>query len=135
MKSTKSFENIIKAHLELRAINDPLFAETLKKENKSIKECILYILQRVEKSGINGFEDNEIYNMAVHYYDEDNIKANGDSNVSVVVNHKVALTFEEIQEAKEKAKEKVIKAEMERLTKKKTVTTGTAVEKESNTLF
>ena len=36
MKSTDSFKQIIEAHLNLLAIRDELFAQTLKKENKSI---------------------------------------------------------------------------------------------------
>jgi hypothetical protein len=36
---------------------------------------INYILRDSSKKGINGFEDNEIYQMAIHYYDEDDLKA------------------------------------------------------------
>lgn len=87
MKSTEQFTKIIKQHLEQRAAQDPLFAETFKKEKKNIKDCITYILNTVKASGCNGFSDDEVYNMAVHYYDEDDIKVGAAiSNVSIVTN-------------------------------------------------
>jgi hypothetical protein len=119
MKSTNDFKNVIKAHLEMRAINDPLFAETLLKPNKNIDDCISYILETVKKSGCSGFDDDEVFGMAVHYYDEDDIKTNGAVKGSVVINYQVMLTAEEIKEAKEKAFEQVVQEEKKRLTTKK----------------
>ena len=55
-------------------MTDPLFAPNLQKPHKNIEECILYILSEVQRSGCNGFADEEIYSMAVHYYDEDDIE-------------------------------------------------------------
>lgn len=124
MKSTDSFKQIIEAHLNLLAIRDELFAKTLKKENKSIDECVDYILETVKKSGNNGFTEEEIFEMAVHYFDEDDIKVVGtNKNVKIVVNHADILSVDEIKEAKEKALQQVIDAEKERLAKKKTVKT------------
>lgn len=124
MKSTDSFKQIIEAHLNLLAIRDELFAQTLKKENKSMDECVDYILETVKKSGNNGFTEEEIFEMAVHYFDEDDIKVVGtNKNVKIVVNHADILSVDEIKEAKEKALQQVIDAEKERLTKKKTVKT------------
>lgn len=89
MRGTKLFEDSIKAYLDKRAKEDELFAVAYAKEEKCISECCNYILERVRKSGRNGYTDEEIYGMAVHYYDEDNIKAEAmPSNVRVVVNHK-----------------------------------------------
>lgn len=89
MRGTKLFEENIKAYLDKRAKEDELFAVAYAKEEKCISECCNYILERVRKSGRNGYTDEEIYGMAVHYYDEDNIKAEAmPSNVRVVVNHK-----------------------------------------------
>ncbi|HEY1025323.1 MAG TPA: PcfK-like family protein [Sphingobacteriaceae bacterium] len=89
MKSTEGFKNIINAHLQSVGESDPLFAETLKKPNKNIDDCITYILNSVQKSGCNGFADEEIFGMAVHYYDEDNIEVGKPINARVVVNHRV----------------------------------------------
>ena len=67
------------------------------KDNKNIDECCNFIMQQVQKSGCNGFADEEIYGMAVHYYDEDDIKDIEPVRCTVVVNHTVELTEEEIK--------------------------------------
>lgn len=54
-----------------------------------------YILNTVQKSGYKGFADDEIYSMAVHYYEEENIEVGKLVNCQVVVNHQVELTPEE----------------------------------------
>jgi hypothetical protein len=120
MKSTENFKKVISQHLEVLAKNDPIFAETLKKENKNIDDCITYILNTVQKSGSNGFEDEEIFGMAIHYYDEDSLEAGTPVNCKIVTNHKVELTAEDIQEAKQEAIKKVIAEEKERMKKKAT---------------
>lgn len=103
MKTTNHFKNTIKAYLDKRAAEDALFAEVYAKENKNIDECCNYISSEVQKSGCNGFADEEIYSMAVHYYDEDNIKVGKAPACRVVVNHTIELTEEEKQQAKENA--------------------------------
>lgn len=119
MKSTENFKKAIQNHLDKLAEKDPLFAETLKKENKNIDDCITYILNQVKNSGCNGFEDSEIYGMAVHYYDEDDIKPGKKIDANVVVNHMVELSEEEKAEAKKKAIEEVIAQEKEKMRKKR----------------
>lgn len=89
MKSSEAFKNIIQQHLEQRAAADPLFAVTFAKEGKNIDDCITYILNQVQKSGCAGFADDEIYSMAVHYYDEDQIEVGKQVNSRVVVNHHI----------------------------------------------
>ena len=92
MKGTENFKRTIQEYLEKRAQTDELFAKSYAKPNKSIDECITYILNEVQQSGCNGFEDNEIFGMAVHYYDEDNLDVGKKINCNVVVNHTVELT-------------------------------------------
>lgn len=103
MKSTETFKRTILAHLEERASKDELFARSFAKEGKNIDDCITYILNAVQKSGCNGFADEEIYSMAVHYYDEDKIDVGKPISSNVTVNHKVELTEEEKKESREKA--------------------------------
>jgi hypothetical protein len=104
MKSTVHFKNTIKAYLDKRASEDELFAVNYAKVNKNIDDCITYILNTVQKSGCNGFADDEIYSMSVHYFDEDNIEIGKPmSNCHVVVNHTVELTEEEKQQARKDA--------------------------------
>lgn len=104
MKGTEKFKRTIQAYLEERAKVDDLFAKSYAKPNKNIDDCITFILNEVQKSGCNGFEDDEIFGMAVHYYDEDNLSVGEKISCDVVVNHKVELSEEEKQELKEKAR-------------------------------
>lgn len=71
------------ALLQDRAKNDELFAETLKKPNKSIAECAKYIYgelaeeARKNKDGQTaciGVPKADVIAMAVHYFDEDDIE-------------------------------------------------------------
>lgn len=117
-KVSDHFKNTIQQHLNERTAADPLFAETLNKPGKNIDECITYIINQVKDSGICGFEDSEIFGMAVHYYDEDDIKPGSPINYKVVVNHAVQLTEEEISKAKESALAQVISEEKARIQKK-----------------
>lgn len=103
MKGTNHFKNTIKAYLDQRAETDVLFSFQYSKPDKNIDDCVTYILNSVQKSGCNGFADDEIYNMAVHYYDEDNIEIGKQINTQVVVNHVVQLTEEEKTEARQEA--------------------------------
>ena len=107
MKSTNHFKQTIQSHLEQRALNDKLFAVSFRKPNKNIDDCITYIFNTVQKSGCNGFTDDEVYSMAVHYYDEDNIEVGKNFDCRVVVNHTVELTAEEKEEARQKAIQRV----------------------------
>jgi len=103
MKGTEQFKKTIKAYLEDRAKTDELFAATYAKPNKNIDDCITFILNQVKNSGCNGFADDEIYSLAVHYYDEDKIDVGKPMNCHVVVNHQIVLTDEEKAEAKQQA--------------------------------
>ena len=107
MKVSNHFKETIKKYLDNRAGTDPLFAVSYAKPNKNLDECINYILNTVQKSGCNGFADEEIYGMAVHYFDEDNIDKGSLNAIGgkVVVNHHIELTEEEKQEQMKKAKE------------------------------
>lgn len=103
MKGTKDFKATIQAYLEERARTDELFAVSYAKAGKNIDDCITYILNEVRRSGCNGFNDDEIYSMALHYYDEDDIKVGSKISCQVVVNHTVELTDEEKAEARKDA--------------------------------
>jgi hypothetical protein len=119
MKGTDTFKKVIENYLIDRAIQDPIFAATLEKPNKSVDDCITYILNTVKASGNNGFEDEEIFGMAVHYFDEDSIEAGEPiTGVRVVSNHHVELTDEEKQTARQEAKERVISEAAQKMKKK-----------------
>ncbi len=103
MKPTDHFKNTIKAYLDKRTEEDILFSFQYSKPNKSIDECCTYILNQVQKSGCNGFHDDEIFGMAVHYYDEDTIEAGNAIHAHVIVNHTIELTAEEKEQARKDA--------------------------------
>ena len=111
MKTTTTFQTTIKSYLDQRAADDTLFAKSYTKEGKNIGDCITYILNTVQKSGCNGFADEEIYSMAVHYYDEDKIELKPRKSCEVIVNYKtgdkVKLSESDIEIAKRKAMEEV----------------------------
>lgn len=77
-KTGYSFEDAIKAHLDKVAEQDETFAKNYAKKNKSVKECCNYIIGEARKrkggSGVVGISDEEVYGMAIHYFDEDDIK-------------------------------------------------------------
>ena len=107
MKASNHFKNTIKAYLDQRSENDVLFSLRYSKPEKNIDDCVTYILNTVQKSGCNGFADEEIYSMAVHYYDEDNIDIGNPVDCHVTVNHVVELTEEEKQQAHKEALQRV----------------------------
>jgi hypothetical protein len=136
MKSTKSFKNTIQKYLENRAQTDELFAPRYANPEKNIDDCINYILGEVKKSGCNGFADEEIYSMAVHYYDELDLKAEPFSGrMECVVNHVVELTDEEKADAKQKAIENYHAEQIAALTKKTKPSKPKAEQVEQPSLF
>ncbi len=107
MKASNHFKLTILNYLGQRANADSLFAENYRKPEKNIDDCITYILNSVKQSGCNGFSDKEIFGMAVHYYDEDNIDIGKPTNANIVVNHVVELTEEEKEQARKDAIQRV----------------------------
>lgn len=106
MKSTAYFTRTILTHLEQRAFIDPLFAQSFANLDKNIDDCCTYILNQVQKSGCNGFTDDEVYSIAVHYYDEENIEVGKPIDARITVNHVVELTEDEKQQARQDAIQK-----------------------------
>lgn len=87
MKGSNYFKNVIQDYLNSQAKKDELFAKSLSKENKNIDDCINYILNEVKAFGCNGFADEEVFHMAMHYYYEDDLEIGKPINTKVVVNH------------------------------------------------
>ena len=121
MNGTEQFTRTIAEYLNLRAATDPLFAPNLAKPHKDIEDCITYILKQVQQSACNGFEDDEIYSMAVHYYDEDDLEVGSPVACHVVVNHTLVLTEEEKAEARKQAIQQYQAQELRRLQEPKRV--------------
>lgn len=90
------FENAIKEYLDRKAKEDVGFAEKYSNEKKSIEECCRFILREMKKKaagGMYGATDAEVFGLAIHYYDEEDIKVEKNVSAEVVINRE--LTEEE----------------------------------------
>ena len=116
----------IKNYLDERAKNDELFAKAYTKSNKSIDECYRYILGEARKKGTEvGMSHEEVYGLAVHYYDEDNIKINpvyGYVQASASDDEReakhVELTAEEEKQAREEAIHRLAEEQYQKMKKR-----------------
>lgn len=107
-----SFETAIKDYLDKHAQEDPTFAPIYAKPNKSIAECCKYITQEVEKNCRKGgrcvaVREQEVYGLAIHYYDEDDIVVDGPKNkveVAQNVPSETSTTTEAIEEKRKTRK-------------------------------
>ena len=98
MKGTEHFKQAIKSYLDERAKTDELFAVAYAKENKNLDDCVTFILNQVKalaNEGCAGMTDNEVYSLACHYFDEDDIEIGKPVNCGVIVNRHIELTEEE----------------------------------------
>ena len=130
MSGTEQFTRTIAEYLNLRAATDPLFAPNLAKPHKNIEDCVTYILKQVQQSACNGFEDDEIYSMALHYYDEDGLEVGSPVACHVVVNHTLVLTEEEKAEARKQAIQQYQAQELRRLQEPKRVKSKASTDSE-----
>lgn len=119
MKTSQSFNETIKAHLDAKAAENPLFAAKYINPEKNITECVTYILNWVKAQDCNGFTDDEIFGQAVHYYEEEKIDIGKPIQCRVVVNHHVEITEEEKQAAKQAAIDKVMAEEKAKIANRK----------------
>ena len=100
MKGTDHFKACIKNYLDKRAQQDELFRAKYETTTRTIDDVVTYILNQVKASGCEGFNDDEIYSMAVHVIDEPTLEIGKPIKCSVVVNHHIELTEEEKAEQK-----------------------------------
>ena len=119
MQVSVSFKNSIQSYLEQRAEYDELFARSYRNPLKNIEDFITYILNYVQKSGCNGFDDEEIFGQAVHYFDEADIEVGKPIDCKVIVNHHVELTEEEKVEARKEAIRRAENEAYSRMTQRK----------------
>ena len=122
-KATDYFKQTIQSYLQRRAQEDELFAPRYANPKKNIDDCITFILNYVKQSGCNGFADDEIYSLAMHYYDEDDIDIGKPlTNCKVVVNNTIVLTEEEQAEARRQAMQKATDEAYRKITQGKNKT-------------
>ena len=116
----KEFKDTIQKYLQERAAEDPLFAPKFANSKKNVDECCRYILGEARKRGTAvAMSDSEVFGMAVHYYDEENIKIEKVSACcSVSSSRKVKLTEEEKKIAREAAIKRLAEEQYQLLKKK-----------------
>lgn len=138
-KVNQSFKMAIQSYLEKRAKEDSLFAASYAKENKSIDECCDYITGEAIMRGGNvvPISDDEVFGMAIHYYDEDNIKINKISTGcrTSVQSSNVELTEEEKKAAREAAIKRLADEQYALLKKKPAKAKKEAIEVQQMLLF
>lgn len=101
----KQFEEAIRKHLEQLAERDELFRAVFSKENKNIEECCRYILSEARKRGTAvAMSDEEVYGLAVHYYDEDNLRVPSVAAVARVATPEAKLSKKEKEEIARQAR-------------------------------
>lgn len=103
---SKAFEDVIMAYLKRFAERDETFKKKLENEKKSISECCDFIASEVNRMGVCGLTDAEVFGLAVHYYDEEDVKIElNNMQYHAVANQPIELTDDEKAEAKKKALE------------------------------
>lgn len=82
---SKNVKDVIKAYLDKRAATDSLFAAAYANTKKNINDCFNFILGEARKRG-NAvcMTDAEVFGLAVHYYDEADLKVEDVSAYEVV---------------------------------------------------
>ena len=117
-KVSKAFEEAVKSYLDRFANNDDAFAVKYANEGKSIGECCDYIASQVKEMGVVGLSDDEVYGLAVHYYDEEDVRFEKVA-YRAVCNRSVELTDDEKSELRRRAMEEYQKNEYSRLIQSK----------------
>lgn len=108
-------KTVIKNYLDNRARTDELFAAKYANPKKSIDECCKYITGEAYAKAENGcavISDEEVYGMAVHYYDEEDIKIRKAPNARTAKTNAEPELTKEQQEALRLQAEKEYKAQI-----------------------
>lgn len=134
-KATEYFKRTIQQYLEQRAQEDELFRPRYANPQKNIDDCITFILNYVQKSGCNGFTDDEIYSLALHYYDEDDLDIGKPIQYNVVVNHTIELTDEEKAEARRNAIQRATNEAYAKITRRNSPKKNQETQSDTLTLF
>ena len=117
-KKLNVFERTIKKYLDNFAESDPLFHTKYKASKKTISDCCNYIANEVKNMKRTIFEDEEIFNLAIHFYEEGiegtKDKVNYECKVS-----KPVLSEEEKVKVKQEAKAELDRQKKELLKQEK----------------
>lgn len=120
------FKQVILNYLTEFAKTDTHFNECFQNPDKNIDDCVNYIINTVKESGRTGFTDDEIYQMARHYYLEKDLKVNkAEASARIIIN----LSDEDKEKAYQNALKRYEEEQLKKLKKK------TEKPKQDNNLF
>lgn len=114
-KGTERFGAVIKSYLDKRAEEDELFRVKYEAVNRPIEDIVRYIIGEVQKSGVCGWTDDEVYSLAIHAAEEAELTIPEMKSCNVVVNHHVELTEEEKAEQRAIALKRYQEEELRKL--------------------
>lgn len=76
-----TLQEYLETKLGEMASQDPNFRERYEDKKKSMKDCLCYVTQQARKQAVNGcaaISDDEVLQMAVHYYQEKDVNPTKD---------------------------------------------------------
>lgn len=107
MKGSKDFTHRIKSFLDDYSTKDKLFKKSYENPDKNITDCVSYIIGEVYRSKTNAYAQEDIFQMAIHYYDEKDIKINSAPQARIVVpEDKTEVSATPLKVVKKKEKQK-----------------------------
>lgn len=126
MLGTELFEQRIAQFLDEQCAQDIAFAEKVHSTTRTVKDCCAWIVEELarqfQQNKRYGYDDSEIYGMALHFYDEPKLKAKGNLNFQglIVSNTRATytppeLTEEEKQRLQEAAREQYLREQVNKL--------------------
>lgn len=94
IKSSNLFEDAIRQYLDQRAETDNLFAIRYASPSKSVTECCQFIINEVKHQGVNVMTNDEVFSLALHYFDGDCTE----EEIGKPINCKVVVSKPELSE-------------------------------------
>lgn len=110
----EQFKAHIQVYIDNRVATDELFAETYRKSERTIDDCIQYVINWVKASGFSVVAKEEIYSQVVHFYDE-NLDPGEKINAHIVCATRAELTEEDKAEAYQNALRQYQQGELEKM--------------------
>lgn len=110
----EAFKKHIEAYINGQVETDPMFADIFKKSERSVDDCINYLLNWVKASGSQIVAKEEIYGQVIHFYTE-NLDPGATINAHIVCATRVQLTEEDKRKAYQEALRQYQQSELAKL--------------------
>ena len=84
MIGSEMFIERIQEFIDKQIAEDAAFAEKVRNTKRTVNDCASWMIEKLaqdfQKTGKMGYDDSEIYGLALHFFDEPNLKAKGNLN-------------------------------------------------------